>query len=184
MALGIQVESMRDALQTMVDSCDAEAQRHELQLLRRELHHAIRILKSPHPLRRYTCLMHALRFTEKPEYVAYALRDIYAGAEFAHWLLARDRLEVIAEPDAQPGDLMFYFNAGQFTHAGVLRKGGRLVSKWGTFHLCSHAPFEVPRSYGDETMHFKRPSYRRALRHFVEYGAESGVVLTRDEMDA
>jgi hypothetical protein len=163
------VASLRTELQILVNTHDADSQVRELEKLRERFGHSIRVLESPHPLRRYSCLMHALDFTEKREYIAYALRDIYAGTEFAHWLLKGNRLTLLPKYKVRRGDLVMYFRAGEFQHAGILGRAGRVISKWGTFLLCDHGLLEVPSSYGRAIRYFKRPTYEKAFDEFVAY---------------
>ncbi len=135
----------------------------------------IRILQSHHPLARYTCLMHALGFTEKPEYIEiakYGFEGAYAGPEFAHWLLDRQLLAEISKAGAADLDLVFYFNTGRFRHAGVLLASGRIVSKWGTGHLFEHELFEIPMQYGEEARFFQKLTYNQTFLHFADFALE------------
>lgn len=172
---------LRNRLEEMTHVEDVSTHPTLLAALSRECPNSVRIVDSPHPIRRYTCLMHALDFTEKPEYVAIASRGfavVYAGPRFAHWLLDRSLLEELPGAEAREGDLVFYFNGeGRFKHAGVRTGSGRVVSKWGTGHLYEHDTFEVPESYGETVRYFRKPSYEDALEHFVSFAKENGMLL-------
>ena len=87
---------LRDRLQTMTETTDVSQHPKLLAEIARDLAHSIRVLQSIHPLARYTCLMHVFEFTEKEEYIdiaTYFGANIYAGPDFAHWLMDHDHLE-------------------------------------------------------------------------------------------
>jgi len=142
--------------------------------------HSIEIVESPHPINRYTCLMHVLDFTEKREYIAIAdhgLGRVYAGADFAHWLIENDQLEEVLSEEAQTRDLVMYFKDGVFKHVGLFQPGGRVLSKWGIGHLYDHALLEVPESYGSDVKYYRALSYEDAFYTFAEFAEENGVPL-------
>jgi len=133
---------------------------------------SVRLLDSPYPIDQYTCLMHVFHFTDKPEYIHCAVRGVYAGAEFAHWLLSRSELEEKPMPEADDGDLVFYFNGAEFKHVGIFLGSGRVLSKWGTGHLYEHDLFEVPDSYGNEVRAFAHMMPEDAYYLFILYAEE------------
>lgn len=136
-----------------------------------EYPHSIRWLESPYPLHRYTCLMHALGFEEKRRYVEIAGSghgEVYAGVDFAHWL-ERNALEEIGASDAVLGDLVFYFQANRFRHAGLCDGGCRVTSKWGTGGLYNHEQDEVPASYGSDIRWYKGLNAETAMHRFEEF---------------
>ena len=133
------------------------------------------MLQSCHSLARYTCLMHALGFTEKPEYIEIAehgFQDVYAGPEFAHWLIDKSLLAEISKDRVEDRSLVFYFSKGRFKHAGVLLASGRVISKWGTGHLFEHELFEIPMQYGDEARFFGGLSYGQAILNFADFALD------------
>ena len=84
---------LRQALQAMTE--EADGARHPELLREMSLAHpnTIKILDSVHPLRRYTCFVHAFGFTEQPHYVSIAeigFNYVYAGPEFGLWLIDND----------------------------------------------------------------------------------------------
>ena len=122
--------------------------------------------------------MHVFEFSGIPEYHAIANHGggaVYAGPDFAHWLVGNRLLTEVARADAGNGDLVFYFSAGEFRHAGLLRANGRVVSKWGTGNLYDHELFEVPESYGTDVRYYKRLPRERALPLFTRFAQENGV---------
>lgn len=124
--------------------------------------------------------MHALGFTEQPEYVVIAERGfnvVFAGRDFANWLVDLRLLTEIDAADAQKGDLVFYFSHGQFKHAGIIFNDNRVISKWGTGHLFEHGLFEIPDSYGTEARFFKSLSYEAAIEAFGDFAREKGMLL-------
>lgn len=159
---------------------DLNVQRHPalLDQLTATYPNSIRVLPSPYPVNRYTCLMHVLEFSEKPNYIAIATYpgiNVFAGAEFAHWLLDKGYLTEVSEPVASAGDLVMYFNGCAFKHVGILQGNARVVSKWGEGHLYEHALWEVPESYGDSVRFFRPLSYEDAYEYFTHFAEERGI---------
>ncbi len=171
---------IREKLQLITEVQDASKHPALLADLTGECPNSIRITESPHPIDRYTCLMHVLEFTEKPEYVAiarYGLRRIFAGTDFAHWLVERGHLVEVSQTEAQEGDLVLYFKDGQFKHAGLWQSDDRVLSKWGVGHLYDHEIFEIPMSYGTEVKFYNRLPYEEAFGFFQEFVEESGIQI-------
>jgi hypothetical protein len=139
---------------------------------------SIRVLPSTYPINRYTCLMHVLDFTEKPNYIAIATYpgiNVFAGPEFAHWLVDKGYLTEVSEAQAAAGDLVMYFNEGNFKHIGILQEDARVVSKWGEGHLYEHALWEVPESYGESVRFFRPLAYDDAYEYFTQFAEEHGI---------
>jgi hypothetical protein len=111
--------------------------------------------------------MHALDFTEKPEYELLArwrYDDRFAGPVFIEWLLGNGRLVEIECSNAANRDLVFYFDdQGRSKHAGLWLGDKRVQSKWGIGHLYKHQIFEVPESYGTNVRFFKRLPFEEAF---------------------
>lgn len=168
----------RKKLQALTEIPDVAQHPALLAELTRDWPNSICVTESPHPIERYTCLMHVLDFTEKPKYIAiasYGLGRVFAGAEFAHWLIDRGLLAEVSRADAQDSDLVFYFSEGTFKHAGLWRRNGRVVSKWGEGHLYDHELFEVPMSYGADVKFYKQLPYVNAYDRFRQFAGENGV---------
>lgn len=149
-----------------------------LEQLTRECPNSICRLESSHRIGRYSCLMHALDFTEKKEYIAIATYpglNVFAGAEFAQWLIDRGHLIEVPQENAGQGDLIMYFNESHFKHIGILLDGRRVVSKWGVGHLYEHALWEVPESYGTGVQFFRSLVYDDAIDYFTDFAEEKGI---------
>lgn len=142
------------------------------------------LLDSPNPVERYTCVVHVLDFTEKPEFLAIDSRGfnvVIAGPNFLHWLLAKELLTEVAEPDACEGYLVLYFDQnGRIKHAGLTLGNGRVESKWGKGGLLQHDIFEVPASYGSNVRYFRRVQSDQALEYFKCYAKEKGMLFLDD----
>ena len=159
---------------------DRNVERHPalLQQLTAAYPNSIQVLVSEHPIHRYTCLMHVFEFVEKPNYIAiadYLGVNVFAGAEFAHWLINNRHLTQVPEAEAISRDLVMYFNECNFKHVGILQAGRRVVSKWGEGHLYNHALWEVPQSYGDNVRFFEPLSYDDAYDRFTYFAEERGI---------
>jgi hypothetical protein len=166
------------------DVTEAESESEYLALFNatsRDVPNSMVLLASPIPIKRYTCLMYVLGFTENPEYIAIAARGfnvVYAGPTFAHWLLEKQLVTEIVESVAESGDMVFYFNmGGRFKHAGLYIGRHRVESKWGLGHLFQHDLFEVPESYGESVSFFKKLPCRTAIEYFKEFARDNGMHL-------
>lgn len=167
---------LRGRLQEMTEVTDVSQHPALLMQLARDVQNSIRILESEDPIDRYTCVMHAFDFSEKPEYTeiaSFGLGRIFAGATFIHWLLTRNCLT--EAPQGNAGDLVLYFSNGQFKHVGIVGDRARITSKWGIGHLYEHEALEVPSSYGDEVRFYSALSYADAYNYFVEFAEENGM---------
>jgi hypothetical protein len=119
--------------------------------------------------------MHVFDFMEDKTYARIAnwgLRRIFAGKDFATWLMSRQLLTHTSELEAKSGDVIFYFRDSSFTHAGLVSLQGRVTSKWGTGQLYDHDLFEIPESYGLEVRYFKRLDHDLAIGHFTQFATE------------
>jgi hypothetical protein len=145
-------------------------------LLGKTIPHGIVPLQSPHQLLRYTCLVHALGFTEQAAYLAVAgsqQHTAFAGAAFAEWLWRNGALQRIAFEKALPGDLIWYLRSdGSFGHIGLLRDHKRVESKWGNQGFYEHFLLEVPEHYGDPTRATKPLPFDDAIEHFYRFTKE------------
>jgi len=138
----------------------------------------IRLLESEVLIDRYTCLVHVFHLVDKPEYVEIASMGfgrVYAGTEFANWLLEREKLEEVEQMQAATGDIVFYFDGNQFKHTGIISSPTRIISKWGVGHLYEHDLFEAPISYGELVRYFRRPTPEDAYSYFTEFAEEHGI---------
>lgn len=169
---------LRQMLQTMVEVQDVAQHPIILAELTRDYPNSIRIADSEHSIRRYTCLMHVFDFTEKPEYLAnsgHGCGPIFAGADFAHWLIEIGRLVEVSQPEND--DLVFYFSEGHFKHAGLFRANCRILSKWGIGYLYDHELLEVPASFGTDIRFYKRLSYEHTEALFALFAMNEHIRL-------
>ncbi len=153
----------------------------ELQNLSREWPNQIGVLDSKIDLSQYTCLMYAFSFTDNPDYIYYAYRNVYAGKEFAEWLLYSGELKEKHQDDANSGDLIFYLDRHQFCHVGIMQSPTTVISKWGIGNLYRHSIWEVPTSYGNLVRIFESIAPKVAWDAFEAYAEINGI--QRDESD-
>lgn len=172
---------LRRKLQAMTEIDDVSRHPALLDAISAEHPNTIKLVDSPHPIRRYTCLVHAFNFTEQSEYVLIAesgFNVVFAGRQFAQWMIDHGHLVEVGTKEAPAGDLVFYFDAqGQFKHAGIISSGNRVVSKWGTGHLYEHEILDVPESYGTLVRFFKSLPFQEAIKRFIEFARENGMLL-------
>ena len=173
------MDSLRKRLQAMTEVEDVSQHPRLLQEIRGKCPNTIELLASPHPVGRYTCLVHVLGFAGCPDYEAIASRGfhvVFAGRAFAHWLIDRGALSEVSQPEAKTGDFVFYFDQdGRFMHAGLDRTNLRVTSKWGIGHLYEHELWDVPESYGTSVRFFKQLPYEEALDLFIQFAREKGM---------
>jgi hypothetical protein len=170
---------LREHLNAACDHVTPERNMELVQAISTEFPHTIVPLSSEFDLALYTCLVYALGFTENPGYTAIATlpgRDIYAGKDFAEWLLSSGSLIEIDIVQAPPESLVFYFDdVGTFTHVGLLNQDGRVRSKWGCLGLYEHNLLDVPLNYSNTTRQFQPLSFQTAIELFYDYAEEMGV---------
>lgn len=126
----------------------------------------------------FNCVMHAFDIIDHPEYVRLAFacpEDVYAGAEFANFLIDHGYLS--EKTTSAPGLLAVYFDGGKFKHVGLLLSETRVESKWGIGHLYEHELFEVPISYGNDVRYFAPLSPEEAVTAFTDFAESKGVEL-------
>jgi hypothetical protein len=173
--------TLRKKLVAMTDA-DTEDQYLELFAAAIQNHpNAVTRLYSAHPIGRYTCFVHVFGFTEKPEYVAIArwgFNGQFAGPEFAHWMIDHQELKEVSEAEAQPGDMVMYFNdEGRLKHTGIYLGVNRVESKWGKGHLFEHDLFAVPESYGTTVKYFRKIPGEDVLESFKQFAREKGMFI-------
>jgi hypothetical protein len=174
------MHQLRKRLQSMTDTGDPSRHSELLDAIALECPHTIRILNSPLPLARYTCLVFALGFAGREDYETIASRGfnvVFAGRGFAHWLLDQNALVEMQETDVRRGELVSYFDDGRFMHAGLFLGNHRVASKWGVGHLYEHPLWEVPESYGTTIRFFKRLSCDEAMDYFIRFAKDKGMLL-------
>ena len=175
---------LRQELERMTGVPDVAQHQALLDVVTRKYPNSIQIKDSAHPIDRYTCLMYALDFVEKPEYIdiaSYGLGHVFAGADFAMWLINSERLSPVYPPYVQTGDLVFYFDKGRFKHVGLWDSNERVRSKWGLGHLYEHVLFEAPVSYGNEKKFYAGLSFDLAFNHFVAFAEAQGLQFEQPE---
>ena len=102
------------------------------------------------------------------DYVFDIHRDLIADArngvmfhEFIQWYCSN---ALTADPR---GELVIYFRDAHAEHVGVGRE--RIISKWGLNPIYEHEIMEVPESYGDKFLRYRRPLQGDAVRAFIEF---------------
>lgn len=166
---------LREHLQEMTQIQDVSQHPAILEKLSKDYANSIDVLNSPYPLNCYTCLMHVCQFIENENYAICAMRDVYAGSDFAHWLINREGFSEKPLADAAPGDFIFYFHNGEFKHAGILSDKEQVISKWGIGQLYQHNIWELPSSYGNEIRIFTPLSENEAYYLFTLFAEENGI---------
>lgn len=170
---------LRQQLQIACDHVSPERNTELVAGLVQQYLHTIVPKTSDHDLFGFTCLVHALGFTNTPQYLDVAslrAKDVYAGAAFANWLLTGERISEVAPDQAKIGSLVFYLdNDGSFLHVGLLKDNGRIESKWGQLGLYEHALFEVPANYGESIRFYKPIDFDKGIDIFYTFAETLGV---------
>lgn len=163
---------LRQELQEMTQNTNVADHVRLLKELTLKHPNSIQIVPSSDHISRYTCLMHALAFTEKQDYIDIVTSGdgrIFAGADFAHWLLKEGYLHPLCFNQLQVDDLVIYFCVDRFKHIGLWKENNRVLSKWGTGNLYDHKLMEVPSSYGETVCFYRAISYQNAIAYFKRY---------------
>ena len=103
------------------------------------------------------------------------LEKIFPGAEFVSTLM-RGALRTTDRADA--ACIVVYLDSvGSPKHAGKIRGGGRITSKWGAgrTHIWEHGLWEVSTEYGDEVRLFKRPPQGWAVQRYLAWAKAKGL---------
>lgn len=82
--------------------------------------------------------------------------------EFFEWYY-RNELE-----EDSKGELVVYFMKDKPEHVGV-GQGQRIKSKWGLNPIYEHEEWEVPASYGEKIVRYRKPSKREAMQTFIKF---------------
>jgi hypothetical protein len=140
----------------------------------------IRVLETARDPASFTCGMRAFGFEDRSEYkrvAGHGLGLVFAGAEFLDWFAASGRLVEIGDHEASENGVVMYFDGGYARHVGRVVSSGRVVSKWGLGLLYEHGLSEVPTDYGDQVRFFRSIEPDVALKHFLDFAKEKGVMF-------
>lgn len=172
---------LRDALLQITELAPPQEHAARIEQLRANTAHTIAVLNSEHPIDRYTCAVFAFHLVEDPTYIevaSFGLGGTFAGPEFVSFLLDNNLLASRAEHESVKGDLIFYFESGEFRHVGRLcALPGRVVSKWGIGLLYEHGIWEVAENYGEEVRYFAGPNEEESFELFSKYAEHKGFVF-------
>ncbi|MBB6523263.1 hypothetical protein [Pseudoteredinibacter isoporae] len=140
--------------------------------------HNIRPVADPWPEHNYTCLVFALGLTNSRVYQQIVTRneDVFAGPEFALFLISQGALKSVNKP--QCGDLVLYSTSHErhyeICHAGLVEEDGKIISKWGLGGLWQHETFELPANYGKHTSYYAATDPERILNWFLKFARSRG----------
>ncbi len=164
--------TLRHKLQEITECALLQEHPAHIEALRSEHDHSIVVVESKSPIERYTCGVHAFNLVEDPTYVEVAssrLGRIFAGPEFVNFLLQNQLLSPRNQSTVISGDLILYFDNGNFRHVGRMKTDTRVLSKWGTGWLYEHGVWEVPLNYGKEIQYFIGPDEKASFDLFIQY---------------
>lgn len=167
--------TLRDHLDQITTIGDATKHRGKIIALAYLHPHSIEYLHSDHPIERYTCIVHALNFIayEPYENIAKIRLGVFAGSAFLKYLLEEELLEESLSPQA--GDMIFYSDDHQITHAGVCIGGNTIESKWGEGNLWRHGLWEVPALYGNNIQYYSSLPREEMIEYFIDFAETKGI---------
>ncbi len=122
-----------------------------------------------------TCVTFTFNLRSSSTYVGIAddpRWNIFAGGKFMDWALATQLVEL---DGPRTGCLACYFDDQLWTHIGIMRESGRILSKWGTFPVYDHEAFEVPISYGKRLRFFEPVKFDDCLDLFIRFAKLCGM---------
>ncbi len=164
--------TLREKLFEMTENVPLQEHPAHIESLRSETNHSIVVVKSEHPIERYTCGVHAFYLVEDPTYrkiATFGLGRTFAGPDFVMFLLEHQLLAQRHHASVLPNDLILYFDNGVFRHVGRMKTSCRILSKWGIGHLYEHTVWEVPSRYGNEVRYFAGPDKKASMILFIKY---------------
>ena len=186
--------SLREALGRITTNYGGRnvcAQVAEVEHLRKRFPHsiaAVQLVADATPgAGQFTCFMHALDLSSPPELVVRIMERfdfVYPGADFIQSLIGHQLLDAVSE--AEDDDILIYFAGDLPQHAGKAHDG-IVESKWGLGHTWQHPVFEVPDSYGDRVLAFRRVGGDMAARWFVNYATAkvgADIIAELEALDA
>ena len=165
---------LRQELDRITDELDCTL--HSSMISEIEDFHTIKVIESDRPIGRYTCFMYALELYDQKPYVDIAMLpdvNVFASPDFICYLIETRAL--VEEKESKPGDIAIYFKDSLPTHAGIVSKTQRVISKWGTGHLYDHEIFETPNKYGNEVRYYQPLLETVVLNHFINYAKTEGI---------
>jgi hypothetical protein len=155
---------MSDALRKALDSI-ASGPLHQatpdhcekVEKLRMEFHHSIRFVD--HGKEGQRCFDYVLDI--HPDLIA----DAWNGKLFKPFIVWYCEKSLIQDPN---GEVAIYFDKQEPKHGGVYRDQ-RITSKWGSNPIYEHGIMEVPASFGDKVLRYRKPSQKEANRDFIKF---------------
>jgi hypothetical protein len=162
------LSKLRARLQEITSTDNIDGHPLAIETLRVELPHSIRLVSLADQACLQNCFEWALGLNrELAHWVGDCrLRDLYAGSKFVQELIP----SLVHVPDecATEGDLVLYFDREIPTHAGLIKES-EVISKWGSGHTYQHGQLEVPESYGNTFLFYRKPPVTMVEMHFVKY---------------
>lgn len=168
---------LRHRLSIIVDQAPVNAHPSLIEKLRAAIEHTIVALDSGTPIDQFTCGVHAFHLVGDPTYTdiaSFGLGRTFAGKEFIVFLLTNNLLVLRGAEEISKGDLVVYFENGEFCHVGRMANSNRVESKWGTGWLYEHGLWEVPESYGHEVHCYVGLNQDASFKLFIKYAESKG----------
>lgn len=168
---------LRLQLQQMTDDMPVSQHSHQIEVMRAQFRHTIRVVDGGFPVDIYTCVMHSFGLIYDPTYVgiaSYGLGNAFAGTDFIHFLLGQNLIREKSFDSVFANDFIFYFNNDRFRHVGKILDGGRILSKWGSGLLYDHSTWETPSNYGEVVRYFEGVDSDQGLDLFIAYAESRG----------
>jgi hypothetical protein len=141
--MGSELRRLIDRIVSDLDANPLGTHPARLKEIARSVPHAISPLRSPEPLEKYNCVIHALGLVGKMTVYEHPL--LVANTQFVSYLV----MNVLQPCEPRIDALVAWSSAGAIKHIGKLVAPNRAESKWGTGILCAHGLDEIPLRYGD-----------------------------------
>jgi len=132
------------------------------------------LVKSPPEERKnYNCFLYVLNLYENEEIIK-ETRGFIFSAFIENLIVIGEMKETHQKGE---GIIVLYrdrkTNPNEFTHAGIVRKDGRIISKWSWGPILIHDLLDVPLAYGDSIEYYEPLSVDKALMLYQKYKALS-----------
>lgn len=181
-------DDLRQRLRYMCKRIPVPEQPQYLELLRPTYSHTITLVEQPPSanidLRDYTCFAFALGLVSSTSWPTFAAELFAINTNFVETLVNEGILVRVPETEASDNDIVLYLDPRP-KHAG-LKRGDRVLSKWGRGWLCEHGLFEVAAQLGD-VVEYYRPvpieAVESALKRHLLTPEKNYVLDENDEAD-
>ncbi|MFH0857446.1 MAG: hypothetical protein V1848_01730 [Candidatus Magasanikbacteria bacterium] len=129
----------------------------------------ILVQSPPEESKNYNCFLYVLKLYENEEIIKETHGFIFS-AFFEHLIAIGEMKKTYQKGE---GTIVLYkdekTNPNEFTHAGIMREDGTVISKWSWGPILIHDLFDVPLAYGDIVEYYEPLQEDKGLMLYQKY---------------